>query len=322
MRTRDVDEAIEAVTKIYCPHKVEVTGRARNIDALLDVVHPTSQPLIELSYGAPVKIDAGNFSGLFLMQHCSRGSCAATQEHQTAEWRPGQTVPLSADCDTQLWFDAAFVQKSVRLDVNKLEVLCARWLGHPLERPLRFALRPFSEDLENIWRRTLPYLWSNDEARLPLVGAAKASLDEFLLTLLLHQHPHNYSDEMAGPTPVPIPGLVRRAERYMIENAEAPITVSDVAAELGVSLRSLQAGFRQWRATTPNLFLRQTRLQLVRDELRRMGGETNVTAVAMRYGFSHLGRFSADYQSLFGERPSITARRGRSSLLIVPRENE
>jgi AraC-like DNA-binding protein len=92
------------------------------------------------------------------------------------------------------------------------------------------------------------------------------------LTLLLHQHPHNYSDEMADPTPVPIPGMVRRAERYMIDNAGAPITVSDVAAELGVSLRSLQTGFRHWRSTTPNLFLRQTRLQLVRDELRRSGG--------------------------------------------------
>ncbi len=313
MRTRDLDEAIEAVTKVYCTHTVEVAGRARNLDALLDVAHPTSQPLVELSYGAPVTINAGNFSGLFLMQHCLRGSAFATQEHQTAEWRPGQTIPLSAGCDTQLWFDAAFVQKSVRLDMNKLEVLCARWLGHPLDQPLRFAMRPFSEDLERVWQRTLTYLWSNDDAQLPLAGAARASLDEFLLTLLLHQHPHNYSEDMAEPAPVPVPGLVRRAERYMIDNAGAPITVSDVAARLGVSLRSLETGFRQWRATTPSLFLRQTRLQLVRDELRRSGEETNVTTVAMRYGFSHLGRFSGYYQSLFGERPSVTARRGRLS---------
>jgi AraC-like DNA-binding protein len=201
----------------------------------------------------------------------------------------------------------------VRLDHDKLETLCARWLGHPLEQPLRFALHPFSDDLERAWRRTLSYLWSNDEGRLPLVGAARASLDEFLLTMLLHQHPHTYSDEIAKPAPVPIAGLVRRAERLMVDKAVESITVSDVASELGVSLRSLQAGFRRWRDTTPNVFLRQIRLQRVRDELRLSGGEANVTALALRYGFSHLGRFSAYYRSAFGETPSATLRRGRSS---------
>jgi transcriptional regulator GlxA family with amidase domain len=130
-----------------------------------------------------------------------------------------------------------------------------------------------------------------------------------VLTLLLHQHPHTYSEEMAETTQVLIPGLIRRAERYMVDNAEAPITVSDVAAELGVSIRSLQAGFRQWRSTTPNAFLRQTRLQLAHDQLRRHEDGTDVTTVALRCGFSHLGRFSAYYRAAFGEAPSVTLRR-------------
>jgi hypothetical protein len=114
--------------------------------------------------------------------------------------------------------------------MNKLETQCARWLGHPLEQRLRFILRPFLDDLERMWRRTLSYVWSNDERGLPLVGAARAALDEFLITLLLHQHPHNYSEQLAETVPAPVPGLVRRAERFMVDNAETPITVSDVAA--------------------------------------------------------------------------------------------
>ena len=107
-------------------------------------------------------------------------------------------MPFSADFDTKLWFDRAFLQRSVRLDTDKLETQCARWLGHPLEQPLRFALRPFSNDLEEIWRRTLSYLWCSGERVLPLGPAAKSAFDEYLLTLLLHHHPHNYSDELAG----------------------------------------------------------------------------------------------------------------------------
>jgi AraC-like DNA-binding protein len=314
MRTRNLEEAIDAVSKVYCPHTVEVVGPVGDIDALLEVAHPTLQPLVSLSYSVPVKIDALNFSRLFLMMHCARGAAATTQGRHSAEWSQGQTIPFSAGFDTRLWFDRAFLQRSLRLDIDKLEAQCARWLGHPLEEPLRFALRPFSDDLEEIWRRTLSYLWSSEERGLPLGPAAKSAFDEYLLTLLLHHHPHNYSNEMAEDASAPVPGVVRRAEHFMADSADTPITVSDVAAHLGVSLRSLQAGFRQWRNATPNAYLRRVRLRLVRDELLRSDKDASVTTIAMRHGFMHLGRFSAQYRGEFGEGPSATLRRGRASI--------
>lgn len=313
MRTRDLDEAVEAVTKVYCPHTVEVIGRVRDIDVRLEVRHATSQPLVELSYGAPVMIDAGHFSRLFLMMHCPRGSAYTTQDGRAAEWRRGQTMPFSAGYETKLWFDSSFVQQGVRLDMTTLEAQCGHWLGRPLDQPLRFALRPFSGELEKMWQRSLAYLQSDNGNLLAFSPAGKAAFDEFLLTMLLHHHPHSFSEEMAETVPAPVPGLVRKAERFMVDNAETPITVSDVADHLGVSLRSLQSGFRKWRNSTPSAFLRQVRLQRVRDELLRSDGQGNVTTVALRYGFAHLSRFSAYYQSAFGEAPSATLRRGRSS---------
>jgi hypothetical protein len=134
-----------------------------------------------------------------------------------SEETPSSGQPLPCTAEGRLL--RAFVQKSVRLDMDKLETQCARWLGHPLEQQLRFVLRPFRDDLERIWRRTLSYVWSNDERGLPLVGAARAALDEFLITLLLHRHPHNYSAQLAETVPAPVPGLVRRAERFMVDNA-------------------------------------------------------------------------------------------------------
>ncbi len=140
-------------------------------------------------------------------------------------------------------------------------------------------------------------------------GPAKAAFDNYLLSLLLHQHPHSYSAEFAAPAPVPIPGIVRRAERYMTDNAASALAIPDVAAALGVNVRSLQEGFRQWRNATPNEFLRQTRLRLVREELLRSNERTDVTSVALRHGFTHLGRFSGYYHAAFGELPHVTLRR-------------
>jgi AraC-like DNA-binding protein len=272
--------------------------------------------LVHLSYGAPVTIDAGSFPNLFLIKHCVRGTASARQDGQNVDWRQGETVILSAGRDTVLRFDEAFVQKSVRLDLGKLEAACARWLGHPLDQPLRFALRPFSDALRQVWQQTLGYAWPSEMGGLPLSGPVMGSLEDYLLALLLHQHPHTYSAELAAPVAAPVPGIIRRAESYMIDHAAMDFSIPDVAAALGVSVRSLQEGFRQWRNTTPNAFLRQTRLRLVHEALLHADESTDVTAVALRHGFGHLGRFSGYYHAAFGEHPRVTLRRRR---LPVPK---
>src|SRR5580700_10256291 len=121
MRTRNLDEATAAVTKVYCPHTTEIIGRKHALDIILDVERNKHVPLIRLSFNVPIKVDAQDFSHLFLMMHCSNGSACARQGTAMAEWRQGQTVPFSADIETRLRFDGAFVQRSIRLDLDKLE---------------------------------------------------------------------------------------------------------------------------------------------------------------------------------------------------------
>jgi AraC-like DNA-binding protein len=312
MRTRNLDEATAAVTKVYCPHTTEIIGRKHALDIILDVERNKHVPLIRLSFNVPIKVDAQDFSHLFLMMHCSNGSACARQGTAMAEWRQGQTVPFSADIETRLRFDGAFVQRSIRLDLDKLESACARWLGYPLKQRLRFALQPFSPTMEAVWQRALAVLWSSEDHGFPLAEATRMAFDDFLLSILLHNHPHNYSEEMTSAVPTPVPGLVRRAERLMVDKSDAPITVSAVATELGVSIRTLQAGFRQWRSDTPSNVLRRIRLHRVHDELARPGKSTSVTNAATRWGFAHLGRFSAQYRAVFNEVPSETLRRGRN----------
>jgi AraC-like DNA-binding protein len=77
--------------------------------------------------------------------------------------------------------------------------------------------------------------------------------------------------ELARTVPTPIPRAVRRAERFIIDNAGSPITVSDVADHLGISLRSLETGFRQWRETTLNCVLAARSIGAWYDELLRSG---------------------------------------------------
>ena len=104
---------------------------------------------------------------------------------------------------------------------------------------------------------------------------------------------------------------MRRAERFIEENAVKAIGLADVALAAGVSARSLQLAFSRFRDTTPMAHLRALRLELARSDLARAGQDGgSVTSVANAHGFGSFSRFAADYKARFHESPSETLRRG------------
>jgi AraC-like DNA-binding protein len=70
--------------------------------------------------------------------------------------------------------------------------------------------------------------------------------------------------------------------------------------------RTLFQYFRDFRGTSPMRYLRDARFEKVRDALKRAQSEEGVAELAMKWGFSHLGRFAVEYRKRFGESPSET----------------
>jgi transcriptional regulator GlxA family with amidase domain len=105
---------------------------------------------------------------------------------------------------------------------------------------------------------------------------------------------------------------MRRVVNYIAAHVRDPSSLADFVAVSGVSVRSLHAGFRHYKNTTPMGYLKAYRLDLARRDLA--GADANgrsVTEVALGCGFSHLSKFARDYRLRFGEAPSRT-RSGRS----------
>jgi AraC-like DNA-binding protein len=310
LRTSDLAEAVDAVSRIYCPHQVETRGSGRSDMTTLEVIRGGVQPIVHLKYSTPVRIDAGDFPHLMLIQTCVDGSATVMQDDARAACRRDQTLPLSPGLNTQMDFDGRFAQTSVRLNIQRIEALCSRWLSYPLDRPLRFELRPFSFELEKAWTQAVALLVSYERMNIVLPCAAAMSFDEFMLSLVLARHPHNFSDDLRRSSGAAAPRLVREAEHWM--HAGGPeVTVSAIAARVGVSMRSLEAGFREWRQSTPTQYLRKIRLEAARAELLAPSESTTVTSAALGNGFFHLGRFSIHYRTAFGETPGQTLHRSR-----------
>lgn len=108
--------------------------------------------------------------------------------------------------------------------------------------------------------------------------------------------------------------LVARAEEFIRENFDEPVTMPQLAKALGVNLRKLQMTFREHRGITPRMFLSAVRLEQAKKRLMQPGLRCNVTAVAIDCGFVHLGRFSKAYMDAFGEYPSDTLNRSQHGL--------
>jgi AraC-like DNA-binding protein len=99
----------------------------------------------------------------------------------------------------------------------------------------------------------------------------------------------------------------RKAMNHLRQLAGRPASLADLARVAGVSKRTLGTAFETAYGTTPLRCIRQWRLQQVRQILRRSRpGETMVKVVALENGFRDLGRFSAYYREMFGEKPSET----------------
>jgi len=104
--------------------------------------------------------------------------------------------------------------------------------------------------------------------------------------------------------------IVSRAQDYMREHVEEPLTIEDLCRDLGVSRRTLQYSFREVLRVNPVSYLRALRLNGVRRALKAVDQRCgSVQDIAARWGFWHLSHFASDYRRMFGELPSETLSR-------------
>ena len=134
-------------------------------------------------------------------------------------------------------------------------------------------------------------------------------IEQLVVTTLLTVHSHNYSGAPSSRRGALLPRHVRKVQDYMQAYAHEELGVEAMADLAGVSVRSLYAGFKDFCGMSPMQYLKDVRLDRARSDLLGSAGHISVAGAAMRWGFGHLGRFSADYKTRFGESPSETLRR-------------
>lgn len=97
------------------------------------------------------------------------------------------------------------------------------------------------------------------------------------------------------------------------EHLKKPISIPRLAAQVGVSQRTLELSFQETIGISARTYMRWCRIRGAhRELLQHDPATTKVADVAANWYFTEFGRFATEYKQLFGESPSKTLRKRTS----------
>lgn len=311
VRSVDLDEARAGVGEAFCPHRLESDRRPLPIPVRFNSVVVGAIGLSYLAYGSAVRIRPQHLQSFVLIQIPLIGR-AVVRTGDTDVFSDSRVASVpDPDADLDMHWEQDNEQLIVRVDRAALDAQLRRLLGRPPEKPLRLAAAmDLTTPAARSWLGTVEMLRADLEGPgcldHPLL---RVQAERLVMSQLLLATTHSASAALRADTTPPTPRVIRRAEQLIVDHAREALTVEDVAEAVGLSVRSLQEGFRCHLDTTPTARLREARLVGVRADLATADPTcTTVSRLAADWGFHHFGRFATAYKQRWGESPSATLR--------------
>ncbi len=306
-----IEDVEASFMELDAPYQVTPTGKRQN-NSGTTIAHCAigDVQLVCSEWGAPMKgtalVDQGTFSigvpisgATELIDPCF--GRIKTKPNEARMFRPGAGASLVGLGPRRVL--------DLVLPYTTLQQRALSFHQNELSEPLRFAPvldlnRPGGRLLLNLIEY-IKMLVINDPATVkqPLVTG---NLQEHIISTVFEMLPHNYKQRSNGSKDCAVPSSVRRAEEYMREFADQPVTVAALARHAGCSERALHNAFRRFRQQSPMGVLRDIRLEGAHNDLRV--GENTISDIVYKWGFSNPGRFAKIYADKFGCKPSETLR--------------
>lgn len=308
IETSDPDRAMSVGGDVYHPHRIRLDARTRSFRMGLKALHLPNLTLGLLEYGHHVEVSTPPLKDSYQINFTIFGSVSMGYGNQTVLTNQRRAAVHGFTEDTRMegWQHPARVV-GLKILRQALEQEFELLTGAPPESPIEFE---GELDLEapagQAWRSTVQALAQGLTPDSPIAAHASMAhpLAQAAARGLLLAAPHNHSHLLhppPGPTP---PAAVADALDFLRDNARQPLSVEQIARAAGVSVRTLQAGFRDHLDTTPVAMLRRIRLEGAHRDLLSGRPGTTVATVARRWGFRHPGRFAIHFAQAFGRSPS------------------
>lgn len=306
----DVDEFVEALTPYTRPHRILTRGRSVRLNAHVRAIGSQNVSFTRVFYGADVNVDSLDVDpDNFMMPISLGGRGRIVYRGNQVPLGPSEASIIDPRSSPRSEIGHTFDQVIVALRASRVEALTGALLGEdgpvpPTLPKSGFRLGPAVYPLLEATARTAAKTHNS-----PGPDFLKR-LDDLLIESILLSLPtirDRHADTISLGS-----RHVSDAVDYMIDHLSEPLTLTEVAAHVGVTTRSLQAVFRSELDQSPMAWLRERRLHharaLVHSEQLPLSSHP-VRDIAHASGFRHLGEFSAAFAAQFDELPSTMIRR-------------
>ncbi|WP_083203849.1 AraC family transcriptional regulator [Ensifer adhaerens] len=306
--TADPDELLALMSGLFSVRSLDFPGHGRDFDAQLNHCQIDDVGLTYARYGAPMHALVEQ-SDHFLQGFPLRGNGDATIDRASGTLARNRGIVGGPGARMYLRYSRDFEHLILRIRPDGLVRKLANLIGRPVDPPLRLIADIAPNDaLFRLVEFTAGELGRPDAPMPPLL---LAEMEQAIMVAYLCHSRHNYSQALEGISPAAAPWQVRRAEEYIRDNWDKPITIEALAAVANTSARSLFHSFKRARGISPIAFARRVRLAQAHAMLAAPAPGTSVTSVAFDCGFGNLGAFARYYQLSYGELPSETLRTAR-----------
>jgi len=304
LSSQKVDVLRDTVARQTTPH--EVYCAAKTLDGVVASVALPTTKLVYVKYGGDVVVSAPP-TGDKLVATVPLGPMGVSHKvSQTSEYR-AQGFLLSSTQNTIMRPDPGKGALVFAVDSAAVAHQAEKVLGHD-QRFGQFQWLHRQALVEQSLTQMCTGAWE-------MAMSLPADTPEFVVSRLMNSMQLNIINSLVlacDYTTISVSTENSRMSRlisWIQQHAGDCITVADLAAEVGLSVRQLQASVAHHFGITPLELLRETRLRMVRSELVAADPDAStVSSIAYSLGFNHLGRFSHHYYIAFGEKPSETFR--------------
>lgn len=309
LRSREIeDAAVQAAMQPWVEMECYQLSPGKRL-AKMDILDLGSQQIVRESQVAAVQK-----LGVTPRNFCTISYCTPDPSFRFSELATGTAdtiffIPENTEYD--IFVPAGAQTGYVSLDLEAFlsgarALNPAQWEHAPQQvLSLQIAQQAALKSAVSLWLKTAETLAT--QGALPHTEILSGNLLQHILQIAIATGP---DDSRPSPTERSRALHICRMARAVVEESlalDVVPTVVDICTAVGVSERTLQYAFRAYVSMSPLVYLRLCRLNHVRTILRSSDPQTTtVTAVAMRLGFLHLGRFALDYKQLFAESPSAT----------------
>jgi len=311
-RTSDPEELFHVSASLLGASRIDLKSLA-NFEARVNLVQLRD---IGLAFGATSSAfvaDHGE-SDFIRVQIALRSRATTTVQARESEINERQIGITPAGVPSRCACEAGHERLTLRLNQpalsKKLEALLGRQLGHPVFASAFDVSSPGAACLLQLTH----LLAQQIDSTKTLPPALCRELEQAVQVAFLSAGGHSFSSLLDRDEKSPAATLARNVEEYIEANWQNAIDIESLAAQVGVSARTLFRAFRKARGFSPMVFAKSVRLDHARRLLMSGDPAVSVTAVAFQCNFANPGHFAKDFRDAFGELPSETLLRSRRTI--------